>query len=254
VNTAILSPSGGSVGVGFSIASSLAKSVVTQLIDKGEVERGVIGVQIAPVDDAIAESLGRKNKRGALIEMVVPDKPADKAGIKAGDLILEFNGQDVVEMRNLPRIVAGTEVGKRVPVKVWRDGKIITKKIKVGKLSKDIFAGNGGSNSEKPSESDVIKDDAFGIELAELNETTREQYGIDSDAEGVLLTKVDETGLAAQNGLRSGDIILRVGKNNISSIKGFQKAVKKAKKAGFKSVAIYIDRGGDTRFRAFSFE
>jgi len=254
VNTAILSPSGGSVGVGFSIASSLAKSVVTQLIDKGEVERGVIGVQISPVDDAIAESLGRKNKRGALVEMVQPDKPADKAGIKAGDLILKFNGQEVVEMRNLPRIVAGTEVGKRVPVKVWRDGKIITKKIKVGKLTQETFAGKGNEEGSAPKEDDTTKDEEFGLEMVDLNETSREQYGIDSDVEGVLLIDVEKTGLAAQNGLRAGDIILRVGKTSIDSIKGFQSSVKKAKKAGFKSVAIYIDRGGDTRFRAFRFE
>lgn len=254
VNTAILSPSGGSVGVGFSIAATLAKSVVTQLIDKGEVERGLIGVQIASVDDAIAESIGRKNKRGALVEMVVPGKPADKAGIKAGDLILSFNGQEIVEMRNLPRIVAETKVGKRVPIKIWRDGKTITKKIKVERLAKDSFASNDGKRGNQDADSEVQKNTEFGMELVNLNDDSREQFGIDNDKEGVLVIDLEPTNLAAQNGLQEGDIIQRVGKSTVKSVEDFNKAIEKAKKAGFKSVAMYIDRAGDTRFRAFRFE
>jgi serine protease Do len=254
VNTAILSPSGGSVGVGFSIASSLASSVVTQLKDKGEVERGVIGVQIAPVDDATAESLGRDNKRGALVERVVPDKPADKAGIKPGDIILEFNGQEIVEMRNLPRIVAGTEVGKRVSVKLWRDGKEVTKKIKVDRLSQDTFAANSesGANSNDESDSETIEE--FGMELVELNAISREQYGIEDGVRGLLVLSLDRGGLAVENKLREGDIILKVGKQPTANIKAFKEAIEGAKEAGFKSTAVFISRDGETRFRAFRLE
>ena len=253
VNTAILSPSGGSVGVGFSISSNLAQSVVSQLVETGQVERGLIGVQIAPVDEAIAESIGRKNKLGALVERVVPGKPADKAGIRAGDLILEFNGQDIIEMRNLPRIVADTKIGKRVPIKIWRDGKLITKTIKVEKLSKDSFAANSSSNEpEETKESQM--DEELGAEILTITPEVIEEYGLEEQLNGVLLLNVTRDGLAAFNGLQSGDVIIRVGKNSVKSVKSFKASLDKAKKAGAGSIAIYFSRKGENRFRAFRFQ
>ncbi len=253
VNTAILSPSGGSVGVGFSISSNLAQSVVSQLVETGQVERGLIGVQISPVDEAIAESIGRKNKLGALVERVVPGKPADKAGIRAGDLILEFNGQDIVEMRNLPRIVADTKIGKRVPIKIWRDGKLITKTIKVEKLSKDSFAANSGSTeSEEQKEREMDKE--LGSEILTITPEVLEEYGLEEGLNGVLLLNVSREGLAAFNGLQSGDVIIRVGKKPVNSVKDFKAAIDKAKKAGAGSIAIYFSRKGENRFRAFRFQ
>lgn len=251
VNTAILSPSGGSVGVGFSISANLAKSIVTQLVDTGQVERGLIGVQISPVNDAIAESIDRKNKKGALVEAVMPDKPADKAGIKAGDLILKFNGQEIVEMRNLPRIVANTEVGKRVPIELWRDGKIIKKTIKVERLLKDSFAA-GDDQQEEEGKSKL--DEELGAEIVTLNKNLLDKYKLDENLKGVLLLNVQQDGLAAQNGLQPGDVIIRVGKKIITDIKGFKKAINKAKDSGASSVAMFISRAGGERFRAFSFE
>ena len=253
VNTAILSPSGGSVGVGFSISSNLAQSVVTQLIDNGQVERGLIGVQISPVDDAIAESIGRKNKLGALVERVVPGKPADKAGIRAGDLILEFNDQDIIEMRNLPRIVADTKVGKSVPVKIWRDGKLITKKIKVEKLQNDSFASNQKAK-EKEQAVEPKMDEELGAELVSITPDVREQYGLNDDLEGVLILKVRRDSLAALNGFQSGDVVSRVGKKSISTTKDFKKALDKVKKNGANSVAIYFSRNNENRFLAFRFQ
>ncbi len=253
VNTAILSPSGGSVGVGFSIASNLAQSVVTQLIEKGQVERGLIGVQISPVDDAIAESIGRKNKLGALIERVVPGKPADKAGLRAGDLILQFNGQDIVEMRNLPRIVADTKVGKRVPIKIWRDGKLLTKSITVEKLNKNSFAGSQ-SEEKKPKENERETDEELGAEILTITPEVAEEYSLEEGISGVLLLNVTNDGLAAFNGLQSGDVVIRVGKKKVKSVKSFKGALNKAKEAGAGSVAVYISRKGETRFRAFRFQ
>ena len=249
INTAILSPSGGSVGVGFSISSTLAKSVVDQLVTTGKVERGLIGVQISPVNDAIAESIGRKNKKGALVEAVIPGKPADKAGLKAGDLILKFNGQEIVEMRNLPRIVAGTKVGKKVPIEIWRDGKTVKKTIKVEKLATDSFASL--SKPEEKAKSQL--DEELGAEVVTLNDQVREQYEFDENLNGVLLLNVQPAGLAAQNGLQSGDVIVRVGKKTVTSVKSFKKAIEKAKNAGASSVAMFISRAGGERFRAFSF-
>ena len=254
VNTAILSPSGGSVGVGFSISSNLAQSVVSQLVESGQVERGLIGVQISPVDEAIAESIGRNNKLGALVERVVPGKPADKAGIRAGDLILEFNNQDIIEMRNLPRIVAETKVGKSVPVKIWRDGKLITKKIKVEKLQKDSFAANqqGGNTEEKEIEPKM--DEEIGAELVSLTSEAREKYGLDEELEGVLLLNVRRNSLAALNGFQAGDVITRVGKKFIETSEQLKSQFEKAQKKGSKSVAIYYSRKGENRFLAFRFE
>lgn len=253
VNTAILSPSGGSVGVGFSISSNLAKSVVSQLIDNGQVERGLIGVQISPVDEAIAESIGRNNKFGALVERVVPGKPADKAGIRAGDLIVEFNNKDIIEMRNLPRIVAETKVGKKVPVKIWRDGKLISKKIKVEKLQNDSFAANDkGAKKEAPIEPKM--DEELGAEIVSITPEVREQYGLADDVEGVLLLNVQRNSLVSLNGLRTGDIVTRVDKVFIKSSKAFKAELDKIKKKGRKSVAVYYSRDNEDRFLAFRFE
>ncbi len=252
VNTAILSPSGGSVGVGFSISSNLAQSVVNQLVESGQVERGLIGVQIAPVDDAIAESIGRNNKLGALVERVVPGKPADKAGIRAGDLILEFNKQDIIEMRNLPRIVAETKVGKSVPVKIWREGKLITKKIKVEKLQKDSFAARQEDGvEEKPIEPKT--DEELGAELVSITPAVREKYALD-DVEGVLLLNVRRNSLAALNGLRTGDVITRVGKAFVATSEELKSEFDEVKKKERKSVAIYYSRKSENRFLAFRFE
>ena len=253
VNTAILSPSGGSVGVGFSISSNLAQSVVNQLVESGQVERGLIGVQISPVDDAIAESIGRNNKLGALVERVVPGKPADKAGIRAGDLILEFNKQDIIEMRNLPRIVAETKVGKSVPIKIWREGKLITKKIKVEKLQKDSFAANQESNTEEKT-AEPKMDEELGAELVSITPEASEQYGLDDAIEGILLLNVRRNSLAALNGLRTGDVITRVGKVFVATSKELKSEFEEVQKKGRKSVAIYYSRKNENRFLAFRFE
>ena len=254
VNTAILSPTGGSVGVGFSIAANLAGSIVEQLIETGQVERGLIGVQIQPVDDAVAESIGRNNKFGALVERVVPGKPADKAGIIAGDLILEFNDQKIIEMRNLPRIVADTEIGKSVPIKIWREGKEITKTIKVEKLQDDSFAQTTKNSESKKSSNDPEIDDFLGAELLTVTKDVREKYNLADDIEGVLLLNLSQGSLAEFNGLQSGDILIRVGKKSVKSVEELQTSLEDTKESGAGSVAVYYSRDGENRFRAFRFQ
>ena len=256
VNTIIISPSGGgSVGVGFSIASNLAQSVTQQLIESGQVERGLIGVQIQPVDDAVAESIGRDDKRGALVERVVPGKPADKAGLEPGDLILEFNGQEIKEMRNLPRIVAGTKVGESVPIKIWRDGKTVTKKITVEKLEKSSFAQQSPSDdSQQKKEDEPQINEMLGAEILTVNDEVREKYKLASDVEGVLLLNVEESGLAGFNGFQSGDVIIRVGKKSTNKAGQLEDALEDAKDSGAGSIAVYYSRNGENRFRAFRFE
>jgi len=156
-------------------------------------------------------------------------------------------------MRNLPRIVADTKVGKRVPIKIWRDGKLLTKTIKVEKLAKDSFAANAKPGEPEPPLERQMDED-LGAEILTITPEVIEEYSFDDDLKGVLLLNVTRDGLATFNGLQSGDVIIRVGKKSIKNVEGFKTAIDKAKKAGASSVAIYFSRKGENRFRAFRFQ
>lgn len=253
INTAIFSPSGGSVGIGFAIPSNLAKPVVNQLIEFGKTRRGWIGVRIQVVTEEIAESLGLDTTHGAMVASVTPGGPAEKAKLETGDIITEFDGKTVNAMRNLPRIVAETPINKTVDVKFWRDGKQQTAKIKVAELEKAEEDGllDETAKTESPIAPDagaVVKQ--FGMTLGSLSDTTRKEFSVPDDVKGVLVTKVDATGEAAQKGLTPGDVIVEIAQQPVDSPKAATDAIEKAEKDGKSSVLFLLNHEGDVRFVA----
>ncbi len=250
INSMIYSPSGGSVGIGFSIPASLAKGVIGQLQNSGEVERGWIGVSIGPVSDELAEVFKRPNDEGALISQVLEDSPAQKAGIVAGDIVLKFDGNRVKEMRDLPKQVAQAKVGETYKLEVWRDGKTKTIKIKTEPYPSDSAQASTGDSGAPLSEPETDK--LLGADISELTNENRQQYRIPEDVEGVLLLSVERAGLAAKNGLRPGDVIVQFGADkNIQKPEQVTKVLKAAKKAKQSSIAVLINRRGNPGFLVF---
>ncbi|MSO53825.1 MAG: Do family serine endopeptidase [Rhodospirillales bacterium] len=252
VNTAIYSPSGGSIGIGFAIPSSTVRPIVRQLIDKGRVQRGWLGVHIQNVSDEIAESLGLKDAKGAMVASVVDDGPAKKSKIKAGDVILTFDGKEVTDMRRLPRIVAETVVGDAVDVTVWRDRKRVQLKVTVGELedtdTKVAARPGGGRNEGGDATGSSVE--MLGLTLSAVTPKVRETFDLAADAKGVVVTKVDDTGAAADKGIRPGDIIVEVGQEEVTSLAEFRTKIDKAKKSGQKSVLLLLDGKRGLRFVA----
>lgn len=242
VNTAIFSPNGGNVGIGFAIPSSLASAVVDQLIAKGHVDRGWLGVQIQGLTSDLAESLGLQAENGALVASVVENSPADKAGLKAGDLILKFNGEIIDKVRDLPRIVAGTPADSEVDVEIWRHGYSNKLTVTVGesKAGEPMQLAEVGQPSKKK----------LGLVLAELNENTRIQYRVDDSTDGVLVVRVAPNSPAADKGIRPGDVIKMVGKSAVSKPGQVIAEVNKASAKDRKSVLLLVQRGGNDRFVA----
>ena len=250
INTAIYSPNGGSVGIGFSIPSTLAKTVIQQLQDSGEVERAWIGVQIQPLNDELAEGFDRSNDHGALVASVVPGKPADKAGIQAGDIILSFDGNSIDEMRDLPKIVAQSEVGKKYEVGIWRNGKDRSLTIETDRFPEDdAVAGLVSPNQSTTPKSE--QDDVFGASLSKLTDDVRRQYDINDDIDGVVVIDVDRYGLAAQNGIRLGDVITSVNNVKVLKVNDIQDEIKDAKKDGRDKVVVLLQRNNGSRFIPF---
>ncbi len=257
VNTAIYSPSGGSVGIGFAIPSNLAKPVVMQLAEFGKTRRGWLGVKIQTVTDEIADGLGLKDIHGALVASVTPGGPAEKAGIKAGDVITEFNGQKLDAMRQLPRIVAETPIGKDVPLTLMRDGKTISTKVKVGELEKAETDGliekvDNGKDG-KPAKGTELS--GLDVTVSNISPLLRETYNIPEDVNGIVVTNVAGTSDAAQKGLVAGDVILELNQEVVKDAASAKAVVDAAKSAGKQSVLMLVDAEGqgDVRFVAVKF-
>ena len=250
INTAILSPSGVSIGIGFAIPSNLAKGVIEQIKEFGTTRRGWLGVQIQTVDDAIAESLGLDEPRGALVAGVIKDSPAEAADFKTGDVILKFDGVKVPESRKLPRIVADTSVGKSVAVVVWREGKRVKLSVKLGELEKvdqaSFTTSRGGSKSKERTESL----DELGLTVAPLTKEMAKRFEVNRDVEGVMITKVARDSSARDKGLRPGNIIVEVNQQKVSSPAEVAAQIEEAKKADRRSVLLLVDQDGDLRFVA----
>ena len=248
INTAIFSPSGGSVGIGFAIPSSVAGPVIKQLVKHGQVRRGWLGVHIQAVTEEIAETLGLKEASGALVASVIPDGPAEKAKMKAGDIILKFDGREVSKMRRLPRMVADTEVGKSVDILVWRGNKKVTLKAKVEELGEtpaEVAAKTPGSG--KGSESTI---DVLGLQLSSITAKLKSKYSLGKDLKGVVVTKVTESGPAAEKGIRLGDVIVEISQQEVTEPADIEKKVAEAEKAGRKSVLLLLEGQGGLRFVA----
>ncbi|MBL4673682.1 MAG: Do family serine endopeptidase [Arenicella sp.] len=252
INSMIYSPSGGSVGIGFAIPASLAKGVIGQLQKTGQVERSWIGVSIGSVSKELAKLLDRPNEEGALVSGVMKDSPAAKAGLEARDIVLEFNGEPIKEMRNLPKEVAQSQVGKSYGMKVWRDGKVKTIKIKTEPFPSD----DDDIASEEPKEqAEPQGNKILGVEMSKLTEDNRAEYRIAESVVGMLLTSVERRGLAARNNLRPGDVIVQFGSDkDIRSPEQITKILKAAKKAKQSSVAVLINRRGSPGFLVFKLD
>ncbi len=246
INTAIFSPSGGSVGIGFAIPSSAAAPVIRQLIKHGEVKRGWLGVHIQGVTEEIAETLGLKEAAGALVASIIPGGPAEKAKVEPGDVILKFDGKKVSEMRRLPRIVADTEVGKKVAVEVWRNNEMVTLEAMIEELDDD--ASQVASRSTGSGKVEEKKVEALGLKLSSLTPTLRKKYQLDKGAKGVVVTKVETDGLAAEKGIRPGDLIIEINKDEVTTPAQVVSKVKETQNSGRKTVLLLVEGQGGLRF------
>ena len=243
INTAIYSPSGGSIGIGFSIPANLAKNVVAQLREYGHPRRGWLGVRIQPVTQEIAESLGLHDTTGSLVAGVVPGGPAEAAKIQNGDIILKFNGQDVKENHALPLIVAETAIGTEVPVTLLRAGKQVTVTAKVGELPDDQQIASVDSKPAKPAE--TTKPTAIaglGLSLSPITPDAKDKYQLGANQKGVVVTDVTPDGPAANRGLKPGDVIVEVQQEPVSTPADVQSRVDSVRKQDRKSVLMLIQR------------
>lgn len=253
INTAIFSQTGGSVGIGFAISANLAIQVVSQLQDYGRTRRGWLGVFIQEVTEDIADSLGLGAAEGALIASVSESGPADEAGLQAGDVIIRFDGKDVVKSRDLPRIVAETAVETTVDVEVLRDGKVQKLSVTLGELEQ---AENGGllSRGETKEKADNTQLGSLGLVVAPLTDELAEKFGVKADKTGIVVIDVADGSPAADKGVQPGDIIRRLNQSAITSVEQLTNGITKAKKDGRKGVLVLIESDGQTRFVQISFD
>jgi serine protease Do len=249
VNTAILSPSGGSIGIGFSVPANLAKNVISQLREFGTTRRGWLGVQIQTVSPEIAESLGLDAPKGALVAGVLENSPAEAAGVKQGDVIVEFDNREVPESRKLPRMVAETSVGKDVAVRVWRGGKEVGLTVRLGELEKvdqaSITTRGSRRNSPKEASQEI---DALGLALSPITPELTEKFEIEESTKGVVITDVKKGSDAEERRLRPGDLIVEVSQEPVALPADVASQVEKARENGRKVVLLLVDKDGDMRF------
>ncbi|MBX3496796.1 MAG: DegQ family serine endoprotease [Parvibaculum sp.] len=247
VNSAIISPSGASVGIGFAIPASTVRSIVDQIIEHGETRRGWIGVRIQTVTPEIADSLGLSPARGALVAGVNEGGPAADAGVEAGDIVLSFDGRNIASMRDLPRIVAETEVGKTVDVEIFRGGRTIGIKVAVARLDESEEQVEAKSPAETPVPAQTV---VLGLSLSELTAETRRRFNVDAATNGVLVTDVDPLSAAAEKGVRPGDVIVQIAQRDVARPADVERIVGSEEKAGRNTVLLRLSSGGDIRFVA----
>ncbi|UWR55735.1 Do family serine endopeptidase [Phaeobacter inhibens] len=249
VNTAILSPNGGSIGIGFSMASNVVSKVVNQLKEFGETRRGWLGVRIQDVTKDVAEAMGLDSAKGALVTDV-PEGPAKAAGLLAGDVILSFDGVDVKDTRALVRQVGNTEVGKAVRVRVFREGKTETLRVTLGRredAQRQSTPASGDDNAPDMTEKQLL-----GLTVSRLSEDQRSELNVPDGMDGLVITSVDETSEAWEKGMRAGDLITEAGQQKLTSISELEARIDEAKEAGRKSLLLLVRRAGEPRFVALN--
>ena len=243
VNTAILSPNGGSIGIGFSMSSVVVQKVVNQLRDYGETRRGWLGVRIQNLNLEVAEALGLENTEGALVTDV-PDGPAREAGIKSGDVIVEFDGFQINDSSSLVKVVGDSEVGKDVDVLIWRDGNKKTVIVKLGRLETVQL-----SNDKNQNRASQINEYA-GMSFTELTGEIRKRYDLSDDDIGVVVVGVNDNSPAAKRGIKPGDIIQKVDQVDINKSNEILNLVENAKNKKRSSILFLIKRGSNVSFIA----
>lgn len=251
VNTAILSPDGGSIGIGFSMASNVVSRVVDQLRQYGETRRGWLGVRIQDVTADVAEAIGLDKVAGALVTDV-PEGPAAEAGIAAGDVILSFDGREVSDTRQLVRIVGNSEVGKTVRLVVFRDGKTKTLKVTLGRRE----VAEGAIPVAQPGNDmpDQAEKTLMGLTLTPLNDELRAQLDLGQGVNGLVVKDIDTLSQAYEKGMRAGDVITEAGQQSLRGISDLQSRIEEAREAGRKSILLLVRRGGEPRFVALSLD
>ena len=252
INTAIISPSGGSIGIGFSIPAKMASGVVSQLREFGQTSRGWLGVRIQEVSDEIAESLGMSSAKGALVSGVIKGGPVDNGTIQAGDVIIKFDGRDIKAMNDLPRAVAESPVGKSVEVVIVREGKEQTVSVTLGRLEdgeKLASADEGAGKLEQGEDAPVATASVLGMTVGELDEQLRTKFGISKDVSGVVVTEVNPNSPAAEKGVVAGDVIAEIAQESVSTPKDVLDRINTLKGQGRKSALLMLaSKSGELRF------
>lgn len=237
VNTAIYSPNGGSVGIGFAIPANEVKSIVAELEDKGSVDRGWLGVQLQDVDEDLANGLGLESRGGALVSDVVADSPAERAGIAIGDVIISYNGEPVKNAQGLSKLVGASDSGDKAKIGVWRDSEKLDLKVRLG----DAETSTAVAGTEKQFGN-------LGLTLAPLTDELRERLGVDHQVSGAVVLNVKPGGEAAEQGLRRGDILVQADRQPIANPGDLMKTMDNAKKRGRSSVPVLVRRGDVQQF------
>jgi serine protease Do len=250
INTAIVSPTGGSVGIGFAIPSNLAKPIIAELKEQGHIERGWLGVSIQELTPDLTQGMGLNTDKGALVASVQPGSPAAEAGIKSGDVVLGFGDHVIASPKDLSRVVAETQSGASMPMKIWRDGSERTINVKIAQMKEEVASaeGSGKGSSDGPAASDTVQQ--LGATLAPVTDETRQQFGLADDAAGVVIADLEQDSVLADQGVRPGDVIERINDRKVANPADVATALHEAR-ADKRSVAVMlIGRDGNDRFVA----
>jgi len=251
INTAIYSPSGGSIGIGFAIPSNLARPIIEQLRATGKVERGWLGVRIQPVTPPIAENLGLDRAKGALVTDVDSDGPAAAAGIQPGDVVIGFDGKPVERSRQLPRLVAAAAAGKEMPLTLWRDGKEMPLKVTIGMLDPQKLLAARAPEPEPQPEATVT---ALGLSLARITPQLRQRFRLGETASGVIVVGVTGDASVAEQGISPGDIVAMVGHDAVATPEEVVEKIAAARQAQHRSILLRLERKGAGRYVALPVE
>ena len=250
VNTAIISPTGGSIGIGFAVPAETAISVIDQLKQWGEVRRGWLGVNVSTVTEDLATQLGVKENVGAHVSSVANNSPAAKSGLEAGDVIMKFDGKDITSMRGLPRVVAQTPVGKSVDVEYVRKGQKRTAKVVVARLADEEAA---SSEPSVPGKSEERK--LMGLKLVPLDDALRKKYGLKDAVKGLVITEVDPQSPGTQRDLKAGDVIIEAQDETVSTVQELVERIDKVRKSGRRQILLRIENAkGEFRSVAMPFQ
>jgi serine protease Do len=249
INTAIISPTGGSIGIGFSIPTQLARGVVDQLREFGETRRGWLGVRIQPVTEDIAESLGMKEAKGALIAGIMKGGPVDDGSIQPGDVVTKFDGKEIDEVRDLPRIVAESPVGKAVDVVLVRKGKEMTVKVTLGRLEDSEKVAEGEDDEAGQQGEAVATASVLGMTIGELDEAARSKFGIAEGVNGVVVTEVAPDSAAAERGVQAGEVITEIAQESVANPTDVVDRIAALKEQGRKNALLMMaSKSGELRF------